>query len=46
MTKVFKAKHAQGEVVEGVCLTAKDGFSARYDLDRINSWVRLITIRS
>jgi predicted aconitase with swiveling domain len=35
MTKVFKAKHAQGEVVEGVCLTAKDGFSARYDLDRI-----------
>ena len=36
MSKVFKAKHAQGDVVEGVCLTANDGFSARYDLDRIN----------
>jgi predicted aconitase with swiveling domain len=23
-------------VVEGICLTAHDGFSARYDLDRIN----------
>jgi predicted aconitase with swiveling domain len=36
MSKIFKAKHAQGDVIEGVCLTAKDGFSARYDLDRIN----------
>ena len=33
---IFTAKHAQGPLVEGVCLTAKDGFSARYDLDRIN----------
>ncbi|MFM8490898.1 MAG: aconitase X swivel domain-containing protein [Candidatus Methylopumilus sp.] len=33
---IFTAKHAQGPVVEGVCLTAQDGFSARYDLDRIN----------
>lgn len=36
MSQVFKAKHAQGDVVEGICLTAHDGFSARYDLDRIN----------
>lgn len=33
---LFKARHAQGDVVEGVCLSASDGFSARYDLDRIN----------
>lgn len=33
---LFKAKHAQGDMVEGVCLSASDGFSARYDLDRIN----------
>lgn len=34
--KLFKARHAQGDVVEGYCLSASDGFSARYDLDRIN----------
>ena len=32
---IFKAIHAQGDVVEGICLTAADGFSARYDLDRL-----------
>ena len=31
----FQAKHAMGERVEGVALAASDGFSARYDLDRI-----------
>ena len=35
MSQVFKAKHAQGDVVEGICLTAHDGFSARYVLVRI-----------
>jgi predicted aconitase with swiveling domain len=33
---LFTARHAQGDVVEGYCLSASDGFSARYDLDRIN----------
>ena len=33
--KVFKARHAMGEKVSGDALVAKDGFSARYDLDRI-----------
>jgi predicted aconitase with swiveling domain len=33
--KVFKARHAMGEKVSGEALVAKDGFSARYDLDRI-----------
>ncbi|MGC1818526.1 MAG: DUF126 domain-containing protein [Casimicrobiaceae bacterium] len=31
----FTAKHAMGSRVEGIALVAKDGFSARYDLDRI-----------
>jgi predicted aconitase with swiveling domain len=31
----FRAAHAMGSPVEGVALVAKDGFSARYDLDRI-----------
>jgi predicted aconitase with swiveling domain len=31
----FRARHAMGSRVEGVALVAKDGFSARYDLDRI-----------
>jgi uncharacterized protein len=35
-SKVFKARHAMGPVVRGVALVAHDGFSARYDLDRIN----------
>lgn len=30
------ARHAIGEQVRGEALVAKDGFSARYDLDRIN----------
>ncbi len=30
----FMAAHAMGPRVEGVALVAKDGFSARYDLDR------------
>jgi predicted aconitase with swiveling domain len=33
--KVFKARHAMGEKVTGEALVAQDGFSARYDLDRI-----------
>jgi len=31
----FKARHAIGAPVRGVALVASDGFSARYDLDRI-----------
>ena len=31
----FRAVHAMGERVEGTALAASDGFSARYDLDRI-----------
>jgi uncharacterized protein len=34
--KIFRARHAMGLVVRGVALVAHDGFSARYDLDRIN----------
>ncbi len=30
------AQHAIGEAVQGEALVANDGFSARYDLDRIN----------
>jgi predicted aconitase with swiveling domain len=33
--KVFIARHAMGAKVRGEALVAKDGFSARYDLDRI-----------
>jgi predicted aconitase with swiveling domain len=33
--KIYKAKHAQGDSIEGICLSAADGFSARYDLDRL-----------
>jgi predicted aconitase with swiveling domain len=33
--KVFKARHAMGRIVRGTALVAHDGFSARYDLDRI-----------
>ena len=32
----FVALHAMGPRVSGTALVAKDGFSARYDLDRIN----------
>jgi hypothetical protein len=31
----LKARHAMGEDVSGIALVACDGFSARYDLDRI-----------
>jgi uncharacterized protein len=30
----FTARHAMGAKVKGAALVAKDGFSARYDLDR------------
>jgi predicted aconitase with swiveling domain len=33
--RVFKARHAMGPLVRGPALVANDGFSARYDLDRI-----------
>ncbi|HEX4332825.1 MAG TPA: DUF126 domain-containing protein [Usitatibacter sp.] len=33
--KVLLARHAMGPAVRGEALVAKDGFSARYDLDRI-----------
>ncbi len=33
--KVLVARHAMGSMVRGQALVAKDGFSARYDLDRI-----------
>src|SRR5580658_4207808 len=32
----FRARHAMGLRVRGLALVANDGFSARYDLDRIN----------
>lgn len=33
--KIFYAAAGMGQKLEGVALVAKDGFSARYDLDRI-----------
>ena len=33
--KVFTARHAMGRTVQGLALVATDGFSARYDLDRL-----------
>ena len=33
--RVFRARHAIGRAVRGIALVASDGFSARYDLDRI-----------
>ncbi|MDQ2928990.1 MAG: DUF126 domain-containing protein [Pseudomonadota bacterium] len=33
--RVFVARHAIGRTVRGTALVARDGFSARYDLDRI-----------
>ena len=35
MPTVFRARHAMGRTVRGSALVANDGFSARYDLDRI-----------
>ena len=32
---VFTARHAMGRTVRGAAMVARDGFSARYDLDRI-----------
>jgi len=32
---IFRARHAMGRTVRGTALVANDGFSARYDLDRI-----------
>src|SRR5262245_29850547 len=34
-TKVFHARHSMGRIVCGAALVAQDGFSARYDLDRV-----------
>ena len=36
MSRVFTARHAMGAKVTGEALVAKDGFSARYDLNRID----------
>jgi uncharacterized protein len=33
--RIFTARHAMGKKVSGNALVASDGFSARYDLDRI-----------
>jgi uncharacterized protein len=33
--KVLRARQAMGRTVRGVALVANDGFSARYDLDRV-----------
>jgi uncharacterized protein len=35
--RIFKARHAMGPTVRGIALVASDGFSARYDLDRIKA---------
>ena len=35
MSHTYTARMAMGAVVEADCLAASDGFSARYDLDRI-----------
>ena len=35
MSQVFKSRHGIGKTVRGQALVASDGFSARYDLDRI-----------
>ena len=35
MSRLFRARHAMGPTVRGPALVANDGFSARYDLDRI-----------
>ena len=32
--RIYRARHAMGQKVQGEALVAKDGFSARYDLDR------------
>jgi len=34
-SRVLQARHAMGRIVTGEALVANDGFSARYDLDRL-----------
>lgn len=34
-SNTFTARHAMGQPVEAECLCASDGFSARYDLNRL-----------
>jgi len=34
-SKIFRARQAMGRTVRGPALVAHDGFSARYDLDRV-----------
>ena len=34
-SRIFRARQAMGRMVRGQALVAHDGFSARYDLDRI-----------
>lgn len=36
MSKTYQANFGMGDTIEAQCLAASDGFSARYDLDRIN----------
>jgi uncharacterized protein len=36
MTEMFRATAGMGRTVRGLVLAASDGFSARYDLDRLN----------
>lgn len=33
--RTFTARHAMGRAVQGEAMVANDGFSARYDLDRV-----------
>ena len=35
MSQIFHARAGMGRKLQGRALVAKDGFSARYDLDRI-----------
>jgi predicted aconitase with swiveling domain len=34
-SRIFYARHSMGRTVRGLALVAHDGFSARYDLDRV-----------
>jgi len=36
MSTIYHANFGMGDTIEAVCLAASDGFSARYDLDRIH----------
>jgi len=33
--EIFRARQGMGNTVRGIALVARDGFSARYDLDRV-----------